>query len=97
MFAEIMTTALALHPIAPLHTYNSVNNGITIEVDLGSDIDTGFLVLLDYDNNQLSPPVEITGGTCNLVEEIPAIKELTKSALVQLYIFDAAVNSPIHS
>ena len=95
MFAEIMTTALALHPIAPLHTYNSVNNGITIEVDLGSDIDTGYLVLLDYDNNQLSPPVEITGGRCNLVEEIPAIKELTKTALVQLYIFDAAVNSPL--
>jgi len=95
MFVAIFITLLVAHPIAPLHTYNSVNNGIMVDIELGDGFDTGRLVLLDYENNLLAPPATITSGTHDLTSRIPAIKDLQEAAWIQLYIKRVAVSSPL--
>ena len=95
MFESFIATLFLLHPVNPLHTYNNVQNGIMVEVSLGEEVDTARLVLLDNENNLLAPPATILRGTHDITRRIPEIKELTRAAWLQLYIDDAAVDSPL--
>jgi len=97
MFSTLLTTIVlcATHPITPLHTYNSVNNGVMVDIDLGAAGDVAQLVLTDHDHNQLAPPATVTTGTHDLTSRLPAIKDLKEAAWVQLSISGRAVSSPI--
>jgi peptidyl-prolyl cis-trans isomerase B (cyclophilin B) len=95
MFTTIVLTCLAAQPVTPLHTYNNINNGIMIRVDLEEGVDVSKLYLLDHENNQLAKPVTVTNGTHDLVSRIPAIKNLTTAAWVQTLVSGVPVGSPI--
>lgn len=86
---------MLVQPIAPLHTYNNIHNGIMIQVELDEGVDVAKLVLLDNENTQLAPPVAVTDGTHDLMSRLPAIQNLTKSAWVQAYVLDVPTGSPI--
>ncbi len=86
---------MLVQPIVPLHTYNNINNGIMIQVELDEDVDVAKLVLLDHENTQLTQLATVTSGTHDLVSRIPAIQNLTTSAWVQLVVSDVPTGSPI--
>lgn len=85
----------SLHPVTPHHTYNSTSNGIMVDIEVGAVNDVARLVLIDYKNNPLAPPATIISGTHDLVSRIPAIRNLTGAARLQLTISGRAVASPI--
>mgnify|MGYP001391525776 CR=1 FL=1 len=95
MFTTLLLSITAfVQPIAPIRTYNGLNNGIIVEVEMQNN-EVGKVVLFDYENNQLSSPAIIMNGTHNLVSRIPEIKKLTKAAWVQAFVQDEPVGEPI--
>jgi len=95
MLIATITTLLAIQPVSPIHTYNSVENGIIVDINLGADVEKAKLVLLDHENNQLAAPVTVINGKHDLTSRISEIKELKKTAWAQLYVRDVAVHSPL--
>ena len=97
MFSILLTTIVlgVPHTITPLHTYNSVDNGIMVDIKVGATSDVAQLVLVDHDNIQLALPATVTSGTHDITSRIPAIKELKKAAWLQLSISGRAVSPPI--
>jgi peptidyl-prolyl cis-trans isomerase B (cyclophilin B) len=97
MFSILLTTIVlgVPHAITPLHTYNSVDNGIMVDINVGATSDVAQLVLVDHDNIQLALPATVTSGTHDITSRIPAIKELKKAAWLQLSISGRAVSPPI--
>lgn len=96
MLTTILTFILtASNPITPQHTYNSMNNGIMVDIKLGPLNDVASLVLLDNEHNQLAPPATITSGTHDIASRIPTIKGLKEAAWLQLVISGRAVTPPI--
>jgi peptidyl-prolyl cis-trans isomerase B (cyclophilin B) len=97
MFSILLTTIVlgVPHTITPLHTYNSVDNGIMVDINVGATSDVAQLVLVDHDNIQLALPATVTSGTHDITSRIPAIKELKKAAWLQLSISGRAVSPPI--
>ena len=85
----------SLHPVTPHHTYNSVSNGIMVDIEVGATNDVARLVLIDYKNNPLAPPATMTSGTHDLISRIPAIRNLTEAARLQLTISGRGVAPPI--
>ena len=45
MLAQILTTIVMTHPITPLHTYNGLDNGIVVDINLEEEVDKARLVL----------------------------------------------------
>ncbi len=90
-----VSTITLLQPITPLHTYNSVENGIMVTVELDAGTDVAKLVLCDFEHNQISPPVSVTGGTHDLLSRVPAIKDLEEAALLQLIVDKKPTASPL--
>ena len=95
MYTTILLTCMVSQPLTPLHTYNNINNGIMIHVELDDGVDLAKLILLDHANNQLAVPVTVTSGKHDLVSRIPTVKDLTRATWVQLFVSDIAVGSPI--
>jgi|TARA_B100000959_G_C14991775_1_gene628276 peptidyl-prolyl cis-trans isomerase B (cyclophilin B) len=95
MLAVILTSIIATHPITPLHTYNGLDNGIIVDIDLGESADKARLVLFDYKNNQLAPPATVTNGIHDLISRIPELKNQKQAVWVQLFVHDDAVDSPL--
>jgi peptidyl-prolyl cis-trans isomerase B (cyclophilin B) len=93
--AILIPLLLTSHPITPLHTYNSVQNGIMVEIELGPVNDVARLVLLDHERNQLAPPAAITSGMHDVASRIPTIQRLKEAAWLQLVISGRAVAPPI--
>ena len=94
---SVLITAIVLstNSVTPLHTYNSVNSGIMIQVSLDSDIDVAHLVLLDNKNTKLAPGAAVTNGAHDVVSRIPEISKLYESAWVQLFVAGEAIGSPL--
>jgi peptidyl-prolyl cis-trans isomerase B (cyclophilin B) len=95
MFTLLAITLLVSHPVTPVQTYNSVNDGIAIRVKPGDGIEVIRAVLLDNNNKPLSPIIKISTGTHNLVTKMPQITDLTRAAWLQIFIFDVPVQSPL--
>jgi peptidyl-prolyl cis-trans isomerase B (cyclophilin B) len=93
MFLPIIASVVVSQTITPIHTYNNLENGIMVKIDLAEDVDTARLVLLDNENNLLAPPATVSKGTHDLTSRIPEIKKITQAAWLQLYIKHTAVGS----
>ena len=95
MFSLLVSLVCSPQPIQPLHTYNSVENGVMLQLDLIEEFETAQLVLLDSDNLLLAPPATVTNGVHDVTSRLPEIKNLQEAAWLQLYIAQCAVGSPI--
>lgn len=95
MLSLLIACVIGSQPIMPLHTYNGVNNGIVIQVELPEETDVGYVLLLDHANNEIAPPAAVIEGTHDLIRRLPAIASVTTAAWVQLLIDDVPVGSPL--
>ncbi|MDP7004700.1 MAG: peptidylprolyl isomerase [Phycisphaerales bacterium] len=95
MLAQILTTIVMTHPITPLHTYNGLDNGIVVDINLEEEVDKARLVLFDYKNNQLALSATVTNGIHDLTSRIPEIKKQKQAVWVQLFVHGEAVHSPL--
>ena len=95
MFVLKIICIVLCQGIEPAHIYNGISNGIVAKVSLPKGQDIGHLILLDYKNKALAPPVAVTAGNHDLVSRITKIKSLQQSALVQLLIDDTPFSAPI--
>jgi cyclophilin family peptidyl-prolyl cis-trans isomerase len=86
MFSILILAALLSQPVLPLHTYNGINNGIVVQVELPEGEDVGHLVLKSHDGQQLSNPAAVTKGTHNIVARIPEIKKLESAVWLELLV-----------
>jgi peptidyl-prolyl cis-trans isomerase B (cyclophilin B) len=78
-----------------MHTYNGLHNGIVVEVTLLDGEDLGQLVLVDFDQQQVSDPILLTKGTHDLTRRIPEINTLTSAVLLQLFVRDKQIGESI--
>ena len=96
MFAICLTTCLlGSSPMTALHTYNPVDSGIVVEINLPQESGVGHLWLLDHDNRLLTDPVGVIGGTQDLIGRMPRIKDLKVAAWLQLVVNDEPVGAPL--
>jgi peptidyl-prolyl cis-trans isomerase B (cyclophilin B) len=96
MFAIYLTTCLlGSTPMFALHTYNPVDSGIVVEINLPQESGVGHLWLLDHDNRLLTDPVGVIGGTQDLIGRMPHIKDLKVAAWLQLVVNDEPVGAPL--
>ena len=54
MFSILVLAALLSQPVLPLHTYNGINNGIVVQVELPEGEDVGHLVLKSHGHHFLA-------------------------------------------
>jgi cyclophilin family peptidyl-prolyl cis-trans isomerase len=96
MFAVYLTTCLiGSSPVSTLQTYNPVDSGIVVEINLPREPGVGHLWLLDHDNNLLTDPVGVIGGTQDLIGRMPHIKEIRVAAWLQLVVGGEPVGAPL--
>ena len=96
MFAmNIAVLVLCTQPITPLRTYNSVKNGIMVEVVLPEGADLGHLALLDHQGVELATPAAVLEGPHDLVRRIPEILTAPHAVWVQLIVDGTQVGSPL--
>ena len=96
MFAICFTTCLlGSNPMTALHTYNPVDSGIVVEINLPQESGVGHLWLLDHDNHLLTDPVGVIGGTQDVIGRMPYIEDLKVAAWLQLVVNDEPVGTPL--
>jgi peptidyl-prolyl cis-trans isomerase B (cyclophilin B) len=78
-----------------LHTYNPVDSGIVVEINLPQESGVGHLWLLDHDNHLLTDPVGVIGGTQDVIGRMPYIEDLKVAAWLQLVVNDEPVGTPL--
>ncbi len=91
----ILTLLIITQQVTPLRTYNGLNNGIVVDIDLPKSEATGHLVLVDFQDQEVSVPVSVTSGTINLVHNIPEVSGLTSAVLLQLVVNKKQVGESI--
>jgi len=82
----LLSLSFVLQQITPSHTYNGLHNGIVVEVELPAEEDVGQLVLVDFNQQQVSKPISLTEGTHDLTRRIPEINKLPSAVLLQLLV-----------
>ncbi len=82
----ILTLSLVPQQIAPTNTYNGLNNGVVVEIELPKNEVAGQLRLVDFKHQQVSTPISLPNGTHDLVEQIPEIAQLTSAVLLHLVV-----------
>ena len=96
MIGFYLTTCLVTSsPLTSLHTYNPVNSGILVEINLPEGADVGYVWLIDHENHLLDDPASVIGGTHDLVGRIPHIEKIVSAAWVQLVVNDEPVGTPL--
>ncbi len=91
----LTTCLLGSNPLTVLHTYNPIDSGIVVEIDLPQESGVGHIWLLDHENHLLADPVGVIGGTQDLIGRMPHIKELQTAAWIQLVVDGAPVGAPL--
>ena len=91
----LAASLVALNPLSVLHTYNPLNSGILAEIVLPESARVGQLWLFDHESRILEDPATVISGTQDLIGRIPHIKELKKTAWVQLVVNDQPVGPPL--
>jgi peptidyl-prolyl cis-trans isomerase B (cyclophilin B) len=91
----ILLAALASQPIAPMHTYNGIHNGIVVTVTLPESADVAGVALVDHKGTQITTPVLVTKGTHNILTRIPQIKKIESSVWLQMFIDGERVGDPL--
>jgi len=91
----LATCLIASSPLTALHTYNPLNSGILVEIDLPEGVDVGHVWLIDHENRLLTDPVGVIEGTHDLVGRIPHIEKLLSAAWIQLVVDDRPAGAPL--
>ena len=91
----ILLAALTSQPIAPMHTYNGIHNGIVVTVTLPESADVAGVALVDHKGTQITTPVLVTKGTHNILTRIPQIKKIESSVWLQMFIDGERVGDPL--
>jgi peptidyl-prolyl cis-trans isomerase B (cyclophilin B) len=90
-----LVLSIVLQQVTPEHTYNGINNGIVVTVELPKGCDLGQLLLVDFENQQLASPVNLSKGTHDIAQRFPVLKETQTAALLKLFVEENQVGESI--
>ena len=90
-----LVLSIVLQQVTPEHTYNGLNNGIVVNIEIPQGFDLGQLLLVDFENQRLTEPVNLSRGTHNIVKRFPVLKETQTAALLKLFVNEKQVGESV--
>ena len=95
MLLTLLCSLIPCQSIEPVQTYFSVKQGIIVHVSLPEGHDTGKLIVLDQNDNQLGRSATVTSGTHDVSLRITELTTIDKAVWLQLSVDGESVGAPI--
>ena len=95
MLLTLLCSLIPCQSIEPVQTYFGVKQGVIVHVSIPEGHDTGKLILLDHNNNQLGNSATVTNGTHDVVMRITELNTVDKAVWLQLTVDGESVGSPL--